>query len=302
MYDVLIIGSGPAGMTAGIYSARREMKSLIIGKNLGGQVMWTSEIENYPGFKSINSYELISRIQEQVSGLGVEVKMEEIKKLEKENNLFTVQTAEKKYQSKAVILATGLFPRRLEIEGEEKFTGRGISYCANCDAPFYKDKTVAVVGGGNSAIDAAEVLSKIAKKVYLIHRRQEFRAFDSLVTEVKKRRNIEFILESEVQEIKGEEKLEKIKVRGGREDGEKEIEIDGMFIEIGRVADTDWIAEWVERDEYKQILVDEKYQTKTPGLFAAGDVTKGEFKQITIACGQATIASLASYQYIQKYF
>lgn len=299
IHDTIIIGSGPGGMTAGIYAARREMDALIIGKNLGGQVVWASEIENYPGFKSINNYELITRMQEQVKELGVNIKMEEVEQIKKEDGIFTLQTEKDTYYSRTVIITTGLVPRRLDIPGEAKFTGKGISYCANCDGPFYKDKTVAVVGGGNSALDAAEVLSKIASKVYLVHRRENFKAFDSLVEEVKSKQNVEWILNSEVKEVQGEDKIEKIQVANNQNGQEKELSIDGLFIEIGRVAHTDWLAELVERDDNDQILINKKCQTKTPGLFAAGDVTEVEFKQITVACGQATIAALASYQYLQ---
>lgn len=312
MYDTIIIGSGPAGFTAGIYAVRREMKVLIIGKEPGGQLVWASEIENYPGFKSIDNYELISKMQEQTIGLGVEIKIDEVKKIEKADNKFLVYTNKAVFESKTVIVAMGLSPKRLAIPGEQELTGRGVSYCANCDGPFYKNKTVAVVGGGNSALDAAEVLSKISKKVYLIHRRDEFRGFEALVDEVKTKENIEFVLNSEVLEILGEKaglnepfaggaqgRLQKIKVINKVNNEETEINIDGLFIEIGRIANTDLVGELADRDEKLQIIVDKRQMTKTPGLFAAGDVVSGEFKQITIACGEATIAALSTYQYIQ---
>ncbi len=300
MFDLIIIGAGPAGMTAGIYAARRELKTLIIGKNLGGQVVWGSEIENYPGFKSIKSYELVNRMQEQVKNLGVDIKIEGVKNIEKKDEVFTTNTEKDSYQSKSVIIATGLTPRRLELEEEAKFTGRGVSYCANCDAPFYKNKTVAVVGGGNSALDAAEILSKIAQKVYLIHRRDSFRAFDALVSEVQERDNIEIITDSQIKKLEGDTKLERIKIANTQNQEERSLEVDGLFIEIGRVAQTNWLSDLVNTDENDQIKVNRRTETKTPGLFAAGDVTDNEFKQITVACGQATTAALASYQYIQK--
>lgn len=301
IYDIIIIGAGPAGMTAGIYAARREMKALIIGKELGGQIIWASEIENYPGFKKINNYDLIVKMQEQVKGLGVEIKTDEIKKIEKiSDGDFILYAGKEEYRAKTVIITMGLVPRKLGVPGEEKFIGKGISYCANCDGPFYRGKVVAVVGGGNVALDAAEVLSKIAKKVYLIHRRNEFRAFEVLVKDVKERENIELILDSEVKEIIGKDKVEKIKVKNNKTGKEKEIEVDGIFIEIGRIAHTGLVALLVERDENSQIIVDEKQGTKTEGLFAAGDVTsRSEFKQITIATGEATIAALAAYQYLR---
>lgn len=286
-------------MTAGIYAARREMKALIIGKELGGQLIWASEIENYPGFKSISNFELISKMQEQVKNLGVEIKTEEVKKIEKTDDKFILHTNKSQFEAKTVILALGLVPRRLAVPGEREFTGKGVSYCATCDGPFYKNKTVAVAGGGNSAVDATEILSKIAAKVYLIHRRDEFRAFEALVEEVKSKKNVELVLSSEIKEVVGSNKLEKIKVVNKKTGQEKEIAVDGLFVEVGRIASTDLVADMVKRDEKNQIIVDEKCQTGLPGMFAAGDVTPVEFKQITIACGQATIAALAAYQYIQ---
>lgn len=300
MYDLIIIGSGPAGMTAGIYAARREMKTSIIGKEIGGQLMWAAEIENIPGFKTITNIEYITKLQEQVTALGVEIKTDEIKKITKlDDGSFELMSNKEKYLAKTVIIAMGLQPRRLAIPGEEIFSGKGVSYCANCDGPFYKGKIVAVVGGGNSALDAAEVLSKIAKKVYLIHRRNEFRGFEALVDEVEKRDNIELVLDSQPKEIEGDMKVKKIIVENKSDKKLRELEIDGVFIEIGRIANTDLVAHLVERDKQDQIIVDEKCKTKTPGLFAAGDVTNVAFKQITIASGQATIAALAAYEHIQ---
>lgn len=299
MYDTIIIGTGPAGFTAGIYAARRKMKTLIIGREMGGQLIWASEIENYPGFKSINSFDLINKMSEQVKALGVEIKSDEVKAIEKNNETFVLHTNKEVFEARTVILALGLSPRRLAIPGEVELTGKGVSYCANCDGPFYKNKTVAVVGGGNSALDAAEILSKIASKVYLVHRRDEFRGFEALIEEVKAKENIELVLNSDIKKVVGENKVEKIIVYNNKTQEEKEIGADGVFIEAGRIANTDIIADLAERDEKNQIIVDEKCMTSCPGMFAAGDVTPVEFKQITIACGQATIAALAAYQYLQ---
>jgi len=300
MYDVIIIGSGPAGMTAGIYAVRREMKTLIIGKEVGGQMVWASEIENYPGFEKINSFELINKFKQQTLNFGVEMKDDEVKQIEKtaEGN-FLLHTNRETFETKTVIIAIGLSPRRLAVDGEIEFNGRGVSYCANCDGPFFKNKKVAVVGGGNSALDAAEVLSKIASQVCLIHRNDSFKAFDALVAEVKARPNIEIILNTEIKKIIGGAKVEKIQVVNSKTNQDREIELDGIFIEVGRLASTDLVADFVERNDRNQIIVNSKTETKTPGLFAAGDVTDCEFKQITIAMGQATVAALSAYQYIQ---
>jgi len=300
MFDTIIVGAGPAGMTAGIYAARREMKALIIGEVLGGQITWASEIENYPGFKKINSFDLIVKIKEQVEALGVKIQNSIVKKIEKkEDGSFELFTEKETYKAKTIIVTIGLKPRRLEIPGERKFNGKGVTYCANCDGPFYRDKDVVVVGGGNAALDAAEIMSKIGKKVYLIHRSEVFRGFEALVKEVKEKENIELLLNSKLKEIKGEQKVNKVVVLNNKTKEEKEIEIDGVFIEIGRIAHTDLVEDFVERTKQAQIVVDDKCRTETPGLFAAGDVTTVPFKQITIAMGQATIAALSAYEFLQ---
>ena len=299
MYDTIIIGQGPAGITAAIYAARREMKTLIIGKEPGGQIIWAGEIENYPGFTSISNFELISRFNEHALASGVEIKNAEVKNIEKRNDgSFLLTTERETFESKTVIIAMGLSPRRLAVPGEIELSGKGVSYCANCDGPLYKGKTVAVVGSGNSAFDAAEVLSKIASKVYLIIRSATFKAFDSLVEEVKGRDNIEIITSAQTKEIKGENKVEAL-IYQNESGGEITLPLDGVFIEVGRIASTDLVDSLADRDERAQIIVDKKYSTRTPGLFAAGDVVAGEFKQITIAMGQATEAALYAYQYIQ---
>jgi len=300
MYDLIIIGAGPAGMTAGIYAARREMKTLIIGREVGGQMIWASEIENYPGFETITSFELITRIKQQTLKSGAELKEDEVKEIKVlPEGGFAVYTNRENFTAKAVLVAMGLSPRRLAVPGELEFSGRGVSYCANCDGPFYRNKTVAVIGGGNSALDAAEVLSKMTKKVYLLHRNDNLRGFEVLQEQIKARPNIEIILSADIKGIIGAEKLEKIAYTDKTSEEDKEVAVDGVFIEIGRLASTDLVAELADRNEKNQIIVSAKGETKTPGLYAAGDVTDCEFKQITVAMGQATTAALSAYQYLQ---
>lgn len=302
IYDTIIIGAGPAGFTAAIFATRREMKTLVIGRETGGQVVWAGEIENYPGFKSIESYEFIERFKDQAISCGAELKeaaVEKIEKLADEN--FKVTTSRDEFIAKSIILAIGLSPRRLTVPGELEFSGKGVSYCANCDGPLYRGKPVAVIGGGNAAFDAAEVLSKIASKVYLLHRNNDFKAFDSLISDVKARENIEIIGDVKIKSVTGDKKVDKLCYEFNDKKEEKEILVDGIFIEIGRIANTDLVADFVERDEKMQLVVNNAMETKTPGMFAAGDVTNAsEFKQITVAIGQATIAALNAYKYLQK--
>ncbi len=300
MYDLIIIGSGVAGMTAGIYASRREMKTLIIGKELGGQLIWAGDIENYPGFERISSFDLINKIKQQTVKLGVEFKDSEIQRIERLNDgTFVLYTNKEEFKAKTVIVAMGLSPRRLAIPGEVELSGKGVSYCANCDGPFYRDKIVAVVGGGNAALDAAEVLSKIAKEVYLIHRRDAFRGFETLVDLIKNKANIKILFNTEIKNILGTERVEKIKVFDNLSKKDSVVTVDAVFIEVGRIAATDLVADFVERSQRHQIIANQMMETKTPGLFAAGDVIDSEFKQISIATGSATIAALSAYQYLQ---
>lgn len=299
MYDLIILGAGPAGLTAGIYAVRRAMKTLILSSDVGGQLNLASDIENYPGFAQIDSFDLIKKMEEHAKSAGAEIKIQTINEIKKENEVFKLYGGQEIFEAKTVIVAMGLSPRLLAIKGENELSGRGISYCANCDGPLYRNKVVAVLGGGNSALDAAEYLSKIASQVYLIHRNSDFRGFEGLVNEVKKRENIQIYLETEVREIIGAEKVEALKLFNNNTQNEKELLVNGVFVEIGRVAHTDLVVDLADRNDKKQIIVDEYCQTKTEGLFAAGDITNVPFKQITIACGQGTIAALAAYQYLQ---
>ena len=302
MYDTIIIGSGPAGIAATIFAARRAMKVLLLSKNMGGQVTWATEIENYPGFKNISSFELIERWNDHVSSLGIDIKTEEAFSIEKKDDYFMVTTANgetNQYLAKTIIVTMGLSHRLLNVPGEAEFTGKGISYCANCDGPFFKNKIVTVIGGGNCALDAAEVMSKMASKVYLITRDEKLHGFENLINEVKAKDNIEILYNSDTREIKGENKVSSLIVVNSKTNEEKEIKTDGIFIEIGRIARTDLVKNLVKVDEQNQIIINAECQTSLPGLFAAGDITNVPFKQITIAIGQGTIAALAAYKFLQ---
>jgi thioredoxin-disulfide reductase len=301
MFDTIIIGAGPTGLTAAIYASRRMMKTLIISKNIGGQIIWASEVENYPGFKSIEGPKLAMAMHEQAKNFGVETKVEEIIEIiKKVDSGFIVATNKEKYEAKTIIIAMGLMPKMLELPNEKEFTGKGISYCANCDGQFFKGKTVAVVGGGNAALDAAEVMSKIAKQVYLVYHKSQFKAFEMMVEAVKKLPNVEIMLNNRVVGLIGENKLEKLSIQSCGDLTFRELPVDGLFIEIGHKPKTDVLADLVKRNERGEVIIDSDYQTSQPGIFAAGDVTPGEFKQIIIGCGQGASAALAAYKYLQE--
>ncbi len=300
IYDLIIIGGGPAGLTAGIYASRRKLSNLIITKDIGGQAGTVPRIENYPGFDQIDGFDLTDNMKKQAEKFGSQFKYEEVSKISKAEDFFSVETVNgNNYQAHSLILSFGVTPRNLDVPGEKEFTNKGVTYCANCDAPLYKDKIVAVVGGGNSALDAAEYIAKLAKKVYLIHRREEFRGDEILVDKIKKLENIELILNSAIKEIKGDKFVNKIVVQNLNDEKESELAVNGVFVEIGHVVNSKPIKEAVKLDEKQQIIIDDYCNTSEAGIFAAGDVASGEYKQIIIAAGEGAKAALSAYKYLQ---
>ena len=293
-YDVIIIGGGPSGMTAAIYTARRGLKTIVLTRDLGGQITRTNEIENYPGFDLISGPELATKFFNQAKKFGAEIKFEEAKNIAKTEDGFSLKTVGDEFKTKAIILSFGKSPRELNVPGEEKLKGKGVSYCATCDGPFFKNKSVVVVGGGNSALDAALVTSAIAKNVYLIHR-GEFRGEAILIDKVNKAKNIEQVVPNEITEIKGEEKVESVLLKDGRE-----IKTDGVLVEIGYVIDRKLAEGLIKMDSTGQIIVDSRQNTSVPGIFAAGDLTDTPYKQIVIAAGEGAKAALSCFDYIQQ--
>ncbi len=300
-YDVIIIGAGPAGLTAALYTTRRSLKTLIISKDLGGQASLTDDIENWPGVKHTGGIELMEKFQEQAKIYGTKFLFKEVIDIKKEKKLFIIKTVdEEETKARTVILCFGLTPRNLKVPGEKELAAKGVSYCATCDGPLFKNKIVAVVGGGNSALDAAEYLSRESSKVYLIHRKDTFNGEQILIDQVKKIDNIELILNSNVKEIKGENVVNSlVYISGEGKEGEKEIKVSGIFIEIGHIATTDWLRDLVELTDRKEIKISSDCETKTPGLFAAGDITQITYKQIVISAGEGCKAALQAYKYIQ---
>ncbi len=302
-YDLIVVGGGPAGLTAGIYAVRRNLKTLVITKDVGGQVTLTHKIENYPGFIEITGSELAELFRQHAEALGVEIWMDEVIEVKKNGEKdFTVKTLYgMEYKAKAIILAIGGKHRMLNVPGEKELIGKGVSYCFTCDGPFFKDKVVAVVGGGDSAFRAVEYLSEIAKKVYLIHRRDKFRAEEALVERVKSLENVEFVLNSVVKEILGKEHVEGVRIENVKTREEKILKVDGIFIEIGNIIRQELIQHLrLKTNEKGEIIVDKRCQTSVPGVFAAGDCTDVPEKQIVIAAAMGAIAALSAYRYIKS--
>lgn len=301
VYDVIIIGAGPAGLTAAIYTTRRAMKTLVISQDIGGQVATTPDVENYPGFDYIEGPDLMQKFHKQAEKFGAEFVFEEIKEIKKQGDTFEAISNTKTYQARAVILAFGLTHRHLGVPGEEEFGGKGVSYCATCDAPLFKGKDVAVVGGGSSALDAALLLSKIANKVYLVHRRDQFRGEEVLVERVKKDDNIEILYNSKVAAIKGEQLVNSMVVADVKDETKtNEVKLSGVFIEIGFQVKGDLVKELIEVDDNKQIVISRDNETSVPGLLAAGDVTTIQYKQIIISAGEGAKAALQAYKYLNS--
>lgn len=301
--ELLIIGCGPAAITAAIYAARKRIDVQIVSEDVGGQVATTFGIENYPGFRYITGPELVGKLVEQMDQFDIEQHTgERVTELSRVNgNYVAVTESGKKFSARSAVIATGAHPRELGVEGEEKYRGKGVSYCATCDAPLFADATVAVVGGGNSALSAAFELSRIASKVYLISRRQ-WRADEApLIEGVKASTNIEPIIGYVVEQIAGEETVKGVTVKPREGNGGKRsLTVDGIFVEIGLRPNSSLAKGLVAVNDFGEIVVDCDTSTGVPGLFAAGDVTNVKDKQIVIAAGQGALAAMGVFEYLLK--
>jgi alkyl hydroperoxide reductase subunit F len=303
-YDLIIIGGGPAGMTAGIYAGYQGIKTLLITKNFGGQMSQkTVMIENFPGFAEISGIELIKNFEKHLRKFPVEIFNDAVVKVKKENKNFIVLTGteKKEFQARAVIIASGADPRPLEVPGEKEFIGRGVSYCVNCDGPLFRNKNVAVVGGGNAGVEAAIALAQWAKKIYILEFLPQLAADQTNIQKVKKIDKVEIITNAEIKEIKGKTFVENLIYQERGSDELKTIEVDGVFIEIGSIPATDFVKDLVEFNEKDEIIVNPYTgETKTPGLFAAGDVDNVLYKQIIIACGEGAKAAISAIKYLRS--
>lgn len=299
-YDVIIIGGGPGGYCAALYAARANLSTLVIEKFApGGQMATTEIVENYPGFvDGINGFELGMQMKRGAERFGVKTKLAEVKSVELDKNPKLVHTAKDTFEAKTVILALGAFPRELGLENERNLRGRGVSYCATCDGMFYRDKTVVIVGGGNTAVADAIFLAKICKKVYLVHRRDELRASKTYMESLEKTANIEFLWSSEVVEILEDEFVTGAKVKSRKDDSIQEIACDGIFVAIGNIPNTELIKGQVELDEAGYVLADETTKTNIPGVFAVGDMRQKPLRQIVTAVSDGAVASKYAEEYI----
>ena len=299
MYDLIIIGGGPAGLTAAVYAARKKMNTLLVTKEYGGQLMWTKEIENYMGYQFISGPELMSKFEEQVKRFAVVTKYEEVNGfVVNEDGTFLIKTESDEYKSKTVIVATGKRPRRLDVPGEIEFTGRGVSYCATCDGPLFADKVVAVVGGGNSAVQAALELSNIAQTVYLVVRGDHYIADPIILDKMKVATNIVELKGHESQGIFGDEVVEKIIVRNIATGETQDLAVGGVFVEVGLEPNSEFVEDIIMMNKRREVVVDCRSKTNIPGVYAAGDITDGPDKQIVIAAGDGAKSALMAYDYL----
>lgn len=299
MYDIGIIGGGTAGMTAAIYGQRAGKKTIIIeGGVFGGQITSSPNVENYPGIASVSGSEFSMNLLDQAVKLGAETAKDQVTGIREEDGVKIIETAGKEYPCRSVILATGVTHRHLGIPNEERLTGAGVSYCATCDGMFFRGRDVAVIGGGSTALQDAEFLSNYCRKVYLIHRRDEFRGEDSIVKRLQGKENVEFILSATVKEIIGDQAVERLIVNSKKSGKEFKLDVSGVFIAVGQIPKNEIFADVVKLDADGFILAAEDCITSRPGIFAAGDCRTKEVRQLTTAAADGAVAALAACKYI----
>ncbi|MGI5901877.1 MAG: thioredoxin-disulfide reductase [Desulfitobacteriia bacterium] len=300
MYDVIIVGGGPAGLTAAIYAARGGLKTAVIEAMMpGGQAAATERIENYPGFiEGIPGFELANIFYKQAEKQGAEFFFESVLSIDFSENKKIVHTDRRSFEAKAIIIAAGSKPKLLGVVGEEKFQGRGVSYCATCDGAFFKDKRVAVVGGGNSALEEAVYLTKFASEVNIIHRRKQFRATQIAVEKAQNNPKIKMILDSIVEEIVGQDRTEKLILRNVKTNEKSELAVDGVFIYIGTQPNTKFAANYLQTDETGYIITDELLRTNIEGVYAAGDIRNTPLRQVATAVGDGALAAVQVEKYL----
>ena len=301
MYDIIIIGSGPAGLSAAIYAQRACLDTIVIEKNgiSGGQVLNTWEVDNYPGFPGVTGFELSRQFREHANKLGARVVQDEVVQVELSGNVKKVVCEEETYEARCVILASGAHHRTLEVPGEEELRGAGVSYCATCDGAFFRGRTVAVVGGGDAALEDAIFLARMCEKVYIVHRRDKLRGAKRLQERVQALENIEFVWNSETVAIEGNAQVEALRLRQTKTGEEKRLDVDGVFIAVGIAPESELYAGQLELDEQGYIRADESGQTSVPGVFAAGDVRTKALRQILTAASDGANCAASAERYLQ---
>lgn len=300
-YDLIIIGGGPGGLTAGLYGARANLKTLVLERYIpGGQLANTELVEDYPGFESILGPDLGAKMEAHARSFGMEVITADVSTIRVDGDDRIVVTDDEEYKVKAVIVATGGSPVFLKVPGEKEFNGKGVSYCAICDGAFFRDQVIAVVGGGDAAVEEASFLTKFGSKVYIIHRRDSFRAQKIIQKRALDNPKLEVIWDTVVDEIVGREKVEKLKLRNIKTEKTRELDVGAIFVFIGFYPNTQILPDGIERDENDYIITDYRMQTAIPGIFAAGDVRQQLARQVTNAVGDGTTAAIAADKYIEE--
>lgn len=301
MYDIIIIGSGPAGLSAAIYAQRACLDTIVIEKNgiSGGQVLNTWEVDNYPGFPGVTGFELSRQFREHANKLGARVVQDEVVQVELSGNVKKVVCEEETYEARCVILASGAHHRTLEVPGEEELRGAGVSYCATCDGAFFRGRTVAVVGGGDAALEDAIFLARMCEKVYIVHRRDKLRGAKRLQERLQALENIEFVWNSETVAIEGNAQVEALRLRQTKTGEERRLDVEGVFIAVGIAPESELYAGQLELDEQGYIRADESGQTSVPGVFAAGDVRTKALRQILTAASDGANCVASTERYLQ---
>ena len=298
MYDLIIIGAGPAGITASVYAARKRMNLLVLAKDIGGQAAWSGDIENYTGYQFITGAELTTKLEEHIRKYNIALKEgEEVVEIKKINDVVYIKTDKNTYEARAAIIASGKKSRELGIPGEKEFKNRGVGYCVTCDGPFFAEKDVAIIGGGNSALDAALQLIKIARRVYLINMNFTLAGDVVMQEKIKNAQNVVILYNTQVTAIIGDKFVKQIKIN--REGKDEFLNVEGVFIEIGLIPNSEFASE-IERNNLGEIKINCRNETSVPAVFAAGDVTDVPEKQIIIAAGEGAKASLSAFRYLSK--
>ncbi len=302
-YDSIVIGAASAGLTAALYLSRQAASTLVISKDIGGQALLTDDIQNYPGYGQISGFELMNKFQQQAASYGTKFVYDEVVSVEKlEDGNFSVKTGSQEYQSISVILAFGKTPMNLNVPGEDTLRGRGVSYCAVCDGPLFKQLPIAVVGIGEHVLQAAVYLSGLASKLHVVYKGSRISEDDELYQQLREKPNVEFLLNYSVEKIEGDMTVNKVHIKSNQKGSteKKALEVEGLFIEMGYIAKTDFVKGLVDLTKGNEIITDKLGNTSQPGVFAAGDVTDIPYKQAVISAGQGSVAALSAYNYIQK--